>query len=188
MGRFRSNDLFTGIPPPGGETVRQALFCYQSVGPFAIVQGRFYAIGDREKELRLLIRPFGFVSGLTLGMAIAAPAIAHPHVFIDGGIDFIMSGQETLEALSVTWLYDEFETLYDLSSRGIEPLPDGSLSDADREAIRAAYNEWPDDFDGSAHLSIDGQMIEMDWPSDLAVDLVDGRLQLAFLRKLQDPT
>lgn len=133
-------------------------------------------------------RPFGFMIGMTVGFAFAAPANAHPHIFVDGGVDFIMSAGETLDALSVTWLYDEFETLYDLSSRGIEPQADGTLSDADREAIRAAYSEWPDDFDGSAHLSIDGEMIAMAWPSDLAVDLIDGRLQLTFLRKLENPT
>ncbi|WP_138935486.1 DUF1007 family protein [Roseovarius arcticus] len=132
-------------------------------------------------------RPFVFVIGMTVGIALAAPMNAHPHIFVDGGIDFIMSGDETLDALSITWLYDEFETLYDLSSRGIEPQPDGTLSNADREAIRAAYSDWPDDFDGSAHLSIDSDLIEMAWPSDLAVDLVDGRLQLTFLRKLETP-
>lgn len=115
-----------------------------------------------------------------------SPVSAHPHVFLDGGVDFIMADEATLDALSVTWLFDEFETLYDLSSRGIEPRADGSLSDVDREAIRAAYAEFPDDFDGSAHLTINGEDIEMDWPSDVAVDLVEGRLQLTFVRKLTD--
>ena len=39
-------------------------------------------------------RPLGFILGLNLGIAFAAPANAHPHIFVDGGIDFIMSGQE----------------------------------------------------------------------------------------------
>jgi ABC-type uncharacterized transport system substrate-binding protein len=134
-----------------------------------------------------LKRRFGFIFGLFFGIAFAVPAKTHPHIFVDGGIDFIMSGQETLDALSVTWLFDEFETLYDLASRGIEPQPDGGLSDADRETIRAAYSDWPDDFDGSAHLSIDGEVIEMAWPDDLVVDLVDGRLQFTFLRRLEEP-
>jgi ABC-type uncharacterized transport system substrate-binding protein len=121
---------------------------------------------------------------LLLGSAV--PLYAHPHVFVDGGVDFIMADEATLDALSVTWLFDEFETLYDLASRGIEPQADGSLSEADREIIRAAYAEFPDDFDGSAHLTIDGKDIEMDWPSDVAVNLADGRLQLTFIRKLAD--
>lgn len=132
---------------------------------------------ERDTALKLSIFPF---LAIALGFGHAKSVEAHPHVFVDGGVDFIMSGPGTLGALSVTWLYDEFETLYDLSSRGIEPQPDGSLSDADRETIRAAYSNWPDDFDGSAHLTIDGQSIDMAWPSDLAVDLVDGHLQLTF--------
>lgn len=125
-------------------------------------------------------------AAFALFLGSAVPLSAHPHVFIDGGVDFIMADGATLDALSVTWLFDEFETLYDLSSRGIEPQADGTLSDADRETIRASYADFPDDFDGSAHLTIDGQNIEMDWPSDVAVDLVDGRLQLTFIRYLAD--
>jgi ABC-type uncharacterized transport system substrate-binding protein len=125
-------------------------------------------------------------TALTLFLGSAVPLSAHPHVFVDGGVDFIMADRATLDALSVTWLFDEFETLYDLSSRGIELQADGSLSVADREIIRAAYAKFPDDFDGSAHLTIEGEEIEMNWPSDVAVDLVDGRLQLTFIRKLAD--
>lgn len=129
---------------------------------------------------RSLTTAFAFFLGSAL------PLYAHPHVFVDGGVDFIMADGATLDALSVTWLFDEFETLYDLSSRGIEPQLDGSLSDVDRETIRSAYADFPDDFDGSAHLTINGEDIEMDWPSDVAVNLVDGRLQLTFIRKLAD--
>jgi len=34
--------------------------------------------------------------------ACAAPFQAHPHVFVDGGVDFILSENSTLEALQVT--------------------------------------------------------------------------------------
>ena len=84
-----------------------------------------------------------------------------------------MTDGALLDALSVTWLFDEFETPYDLSSRGIELQADGSLSDVDRETIRAVNADFPDDFDGSAHLTIDGEDIEMVRPSDVAGDLVD---------------
>ncbi len=126
-------------------------------------------------------------TALAVLLGSTAALSAHPHVFVDGGVDFMMADETILDALSVTWLYDEFETLYDLASRGIEPQADGRLSDADRETIRASYAEFPDDFDGSAHLTIDGEGIEMAWPSEVDVDLIDGRLQLTFLRKLEDP-
>lgn len=141
-------------------------------------------MGTRRRPENEFVKRLTTAFAMTLGSAV--PLFAHPHVFVDGGVDFIMADEATLEALSVTWLFDEFETLYDLSSRGIEPQPDGTLSEADREIIRAAYAEFPDDFDGSAHLTIDGEDIEMDWPSDVAVELVDGRLQLTLIRKLAE--
>ncbi|SEN78537.1 ABC-type uncharacterized transport system, substrate-binding protein [Loktanella fryxellensis] len=129
----------------------------------------------------------GGILSILIATGLSHAALAHPHVFVDGGVDFVMADDRTLTALSVTWLYDEFETLYDLSSRGIDLPADGTLSDADREVIRAAYSVWPEDFDGSAHLTIDSERIALDWPSDLAVDLIDGRLQLVFRRNLPVP-
>jgi len=134
------------------------------------------------------MRPLsGSILSICSVIVLSTAAMAHPHVFVDGGVDFIMSDDSTLEALLVTWVYDEFETLYDLSSRGIDLPADGILTDADRDTIRAAYSVWPDDFDGSAHLTINGEKIDMAWPSDLDVDLIDGRLQLVFRRKLPVP-
>ena len=46
-----------------------------------------------------------------VALAPALPAQAHPHVFVDGGVDFVLGAGAVLEALEVTWRYDEFETL-----------------------------------------------------------------------------
>ncbi len=122
-------------------------------------------------------------------LSLAAPATlwAHPHVFIDGGVDFRLSEDNALEALRVTWLYDEFETLYMLSSHEMSLTRDGALSESDRVELTRRLSNWPDDFDGSAHLSVNGNVVDLDWPDDLDVQLIDGRLRLTFLRGLHQP-
>ena len=115
------------------------------------------------------------------------PASAHPHVFVDGGVDFRFADDGRLEALEVTWLYDEFETLYILSSNGMSLNEDGELSEVDRRRLVAIRSQWPEDFDGSAHLSVSGESIELEWPSGLDGALVDGRLQMTFTRELKAP-
>lgn len=74
---------------------------------------------------------------------------AHPHVFIEGGVDFVVDDSRNLAALDVTWHYDPFETLYLLSSIGIVPAPDGTLSPEDTAKLIAHLGAWPDDFDGA---------------------------------------
>lgn len=122
--------------------------------------------------------------GLLLG---ASPALAHPHVFIDGGVDFQFSEDETLSALKVTWLYDEFETLYLLASNNLSLNAEGGLDEADRLTLEQKFSDWPEDFDGSAHLMRDGKPVPLEWPSDPKVQLVDGRIQAVFTRALETP-
>ncbi|MEM6728603.1 MAG: DUF1007 family protein [Pseudomonadota bacterium] len=122
-----------------------------------------------------------------LTACVAQPALSHPHVFVDGGVDFIMANGSELAALAVTWRYDAFETLYLLSSYGMSLNADGELDELDRQRLVRHRSDWPDDFDGSAHLSIDGEAVALDWPRDLDAHLVDGRLEVTFLRDLTPP-
>lgn len=120
-------------------------------------------------------------------LLLAGQADAHPHVFIDGGVDFRFGPDATLEALEVTWRYDEFETLYMLSAQDLQLNDAGELDEEDRLALVQQLSEWPADFDGSAHPVMDGAAIPLEWPSDLDAHMLDGRLQLTFVRRLSTP-
>ncbi|WP_420325321.1 DUF1007 family protein [Mameliella sp.] len=113
--------------------------------------------------------------------------MAHPHVWIDGGVDFAMRDGDILEALQVTWLYDEFETLYMIAEAGLRLDSSGGLDNSDRQALIRHLSNWPEDFDGSAHLSVDGLPVPLDWPQGLDAQVIDGRLQMTFTRPLSTP-
>jgi len=113
------------------------------------------------------------------------PAAGHPHVFVDGGVDFVFE-DGTLVALQVTWLYDDFETLYILSSYNLSLNAQGELDETDRMALVRHRSDWPSDFDGSAHLSVDGEPIALKWPTDLDAEMLDGRLRVTFTRELDE--
>ncbi|KUF11401.1 DUF1007 family protein [Pseudoponticoccus marisrubri] len=117
----------------------------------------------------------------------AGPVAAHPHVWIDGGVDFALGPGGQLEALHVTWLYDEFETLYMLAEAGMGLNAEGVLDAPDREALVAQLSEFPADFDGSAHLAIGGAAVPLDWPENVDARIIDGRLQMTFTRQLATP-
>ncbi|MCW1952261.1 MAG: DUF1007 family protein [Octadecabacter sp.] len=95
-----------------------------------------------------------------------------PHVFVDGVVDFFMPDGATLDALSVTWLFDEFATLYDLPP-SVKPFARLTLN---FQMISIGPRIW----------SSTKKTSKMDWPSDVAVELVDSRLRLTFIRKLAE--
>lgn len=129
-----------------------------------------------------------WVTGCAVATALwTAPAAAHPHVYIGGGVDFVLRDGTMLETLEVTWVYDAFETLYILSFHDLSLNEDGALDEEDRLELVRQRSDWPEDFDGSAHLSLDGQLQNLEWPEDLDAHLIDGQLTMTFTRKLSEP-
>ena len=127
------------------------------------------------------------VLGCMIAISVGASAKAHPHVFVDGGVDFVFQTDGQLGSVIVTWRYDPFETLYILSDLGIVPQAGSDFSDEDRVEVEARLGEFPPDFDGSAHLSIDQQPVPLDWPRDLTAKMVGDRLEVSFTRELLTP-
>ena len=119
--------------------------------------------------------------------AAALPTQAHPHVFVDGGGEFVVRDGKILEAVKVTWLYDPFETLYILSSYELSLNDQGDLSEGDRQTLVTHRSQWPSDFDGSTHLTRDGEVVPLSRPIGFDAALVNGQLQVTFTRVLETP-
>lgn len=119
--------------------------------------------------------------------AASAPAAAHPHVFIEGGVDFLVGEAERLDAVEVTWLFDPFETLYIMAALGHSPNAEGTLDPEARRGLARDLSDWPDDFSGVVHLFADGEPIPLDGPVEADVALTDGRLLLTYQRRLSAP-
>ena len=128
--------------------------------------------------------------GVGLASALIGPlsaASAHPHVFVEGGIDFVMREGTVLEAVEVTWLFDEFETLVMLASSGLNLTTEGGLDAAGRQEVARLQNDWPDRFGASVHLSANGDALALDAPAEIDLRVVEGRLAVTFTRDLARP-
>lgn len=137
------------------------------------------------RPARTLCRLLCFATLISLGDL--RTAAAHPHVFVEGGVSFILDEEQRLTALEVTWHYDLFETLFVLSSIKVTPQPDGGLTPEDRQKISDFMTDWPPEYKGSAHLSHVGEDLELVRPSQMEVALIDGKLVMRFERDLADP-
>jgi ABC-type uncharacterized transport system substrate-binding protein len=124
-----------------------------------------------------------------LALASGAPdaARAHPHVFIDSGVDFLFDPEGRLAQVRVTWLYDHLSTLLLLEDLGIAPDADGAIAEADKAAIARDQSQWVEGYEGDATLRHAGGRIGLSRPIEPQADYRDGQVEIRFLRALETP-
>jgi len=72
---------------------------------------------------------------MLFAMCLGGVAKAHPHVFVDARTGFVFGSDRQLEAIKVSWRYDEFTTLVLFETLELDLDQDGQLNDADRVKI-----------------------------------------------------
>ena len=89
------------------------------------------------------------------------PAQAHPHVFIDVGLEFQTDEQGRVTAVDVVWVYDRLFTLLILSDYGLDNDADFVLTGEEQEQLTGFdLNDWPQDFEGALHIEgADGKIV-----------------------------
>ena len=112
-------------------------------------------------------------------------ARAHPHIFIDAGLELIFDDQNKLEAVKVTWAYDEFYSLVVLEDNGLDPNGDGFLTDAEQQSIQGFDMNWTEGFAGDLHALQNDTPLALSRPMDFTAILDDGRLISTHLRRFE---
>lgn len=135
----------------------------------------------RHSSLRQLLWSVGTL------VFLAMQSHAHPHVYVDGGVDFSFGPDRKLTEVRVTWLYDAFETLYILSELGITPSTVDDFTESERRIAEDYLSNFSDDFDGSVHLSFRDRPVALAWPEDLSARMDGDRLEVTFIRRLEQP-
>ena len=75
-------------------------------------------------------------------------AAAHPHVFIDTGLEFIVDDAGQLTHVRVTWVYDEFYSLLVLEDMKLDQDADGVLTDAEEQVLAGFDAQWVEGYNG----------------------------------------
>ncbi|MFN3646653.1 MAG: DUF1007 family protein [Gemmobacter sp.] len=127
-------------------------------------------------------------SVLACGLAgAAAPAPAHPHAFIDAGVELRFDAEGRLEALCVVWVYDDLTSLMILSDRGLDPDGDGTLTDAETARLRGFDMQWDPGFAGDTYLLHGAAPVALAGPEGWTAQVVQGRIVTTHLRPLVAP-
>ena len=123
---------------------------------------------------------------LLAGLA-AVPAGAHPHVFIDAGVEFRFDDQGRLAALRVVWVYDDLTSLMILSDRGLDPDGDASLTPEETRRLSGFDMQWDPDFAGDSYLLEGDSPRPLGPPRDWTAEVRAGRIITSHLRALDPP-
>ena len=113
-------------------------------------------------------------------MCLGGPAKAHPHVFVDARTGFIFGADGQLEALCISWTYDEFTTPILFESLNLDQDGDGQFNDTDRAAIIAGETNWYSAYKGDVYLEFAGQDYPLVRPEAAAVTLNNNQVEVSF--------
>jgi ABC-type uncharacterized transport system substrate-binding protein len=118
----------------------------------------------------------------------AAPAAAHPHIFIDTGLEVIFDRQGRAAAVRVAWVYDDFYSLMVLSDRGLDRDGDGALTAAETAALNGFDMNWDADYQGDLYLMDGGGApVALGRPRDWTATVEQGRIVTTHVRPLARP-
>ena len=124
-------------------------------------------------------------------LAVAGPApqaAAHPHIFVDTGIELLHDAEGRLEAIRIRWTYDELFSLLLLEDLALDADFDGVLTEAEEASLQGFDMQWPDDYEGDLYLFVDEAAVALAAPEPgRAALLEDGRLTSTHVRRLERP-
>lgn len=122
-----------------------------------------------------------------LSSLLPAPALAHPHVFIDTGIVLVVDAENRLTEIRVTWSYDELYSLLVMEEYGVDDDYDGALRPEELETLNGFDMQWIEGFEGDTYLSQNGAPIALSGPVAHATAVEEGRIVTTHTRRLAAP-
>lgn len=143
-------------------------------------------LAARALTLRAMLRSVLPALALTAGLP-ACPALAHPHVWIDTGIEVILNDRNEATALRITWTYDELYSLYIIGDMGLDPDWDGRLTPEEAARLSGFDMKWDEGFAGDTFALLGESPLDLSRPEDPGASYDGKRITSTHLRRLAAP-
>lgn len=124
---------------------------------------------------------------LALTVAPAPAALAHPHIFIDTGLEVIFDADGRATAIRVSWTYDDFYSLLMIEDRQLDADYDGKLTPEEQAQLSGFDMDWDPDYQGDLHVLAGDFEVPLSRPSDWTARYEDGRITSTHLRSFTEP-
>ncbi len=128
-----------------------------------------------------------YIAFLLLALVSATSIAAHPHVFIDTGLEMIFDPQGQLTHVRVTWQYDEFYSLLITEDMGLDSDFDGVLTDVENTKLTGFDMRWVEGYNGDLEVKSGTQILSLSGPAEISAEFSEGRITTTHLRSVLSP-
>jgi ABC-type uncharacterized transport system substrate-binding protein len=128
-----------------------------------------------------MVRIF-FLICLLAPLLAARTAQAHPHVFVETGLQLVADDNGKLVGVEVSWTYDDFYSLLLLEDMGLDNDADGVLNPSELARLDGFDLNWIEGFEGDLYLTADGVPVALGAPEGRGTEVVHGRIVTRHFR------
>jgi len=119
---------------------------------------------------------------ILLTLLVVRPLDAHPHIFVDTGVEVHTDAGGRVTHLTVTWAYDAFYSLLITEDYGLDSDGDAVLTEAEEAALNGFDMNWDAGFNGDLVATLDGSALSLSRPRGYTTTMSEGRLVTTHLR------
>jgi ABC-type uncharacterized transport system substrate-binding protein len=132
----------------------------------------------------MMMRPSPLLAVLLAG--VAAPAAAHPHVFVDATVE-VLTEAGAVTGVRLVWTYDDFFSLMLTEDLGLDTDGDLILTNPEAAALEANVTDWPADYSGDLVIGSADTELPLAPREDHGAVLSEGRVIETHRRPLVSP-
>lgn len=132
-----------------------------------------------QRSIRIMLTA---LAALTLQ---AAPALAHPHVWVTAAAALVFDTDGRVAAIRHRWVFDKAFSAY--ATQGLDKNGDGQVSRQELSGLAKENLDGLIEFGWFTNMKINGAKAAFNPPTDGAMDFSDGALTLGFLLPLEKP-
>lgn len=131
------------------------------------------------------MRRAAFALIAALGLA-PAPALAHPHEFVEAALTFRFDDRGLLVEIGVEWRYDPFTSMLILSDLGLNPAAT-DLPPDQAAALQGFDLDWIEGYNGDLWPWLDDRPLALAPPRGGPAEVIGGQVVSRHSRALPEP-
>jgi ABC-type uncharacterized transport system substrate-binding protein len=135
--------------------------------------------------MRQVFRLGGLLGVVLFCLGFAAPAHAHPHVWITAQAEILYNPDGSVAAIRHVWDFDEAYTAF--ATQGLDTDKDGKISRSELQALAQENAESLHEFDFFTSLKIYGKRPAFGQPKDYFMEMSGPLLRFVYVLPLEKP-